>query len=383
MIYLDNAATTFPKSEKVYQTMDDVNRRLAVNAGRGSYALAREATALIQKTKKCLADMVKADGMAEIVFTASATLAFNAIIGGINWQGDEVVYVSPYEHNAVMRTLYGYHKKYHFSIRELPLCEDLSIDLERMSYLFAQTPPQILFLNMVSNVTGYVLPTDEIVACAKQYKCNVILDAAQALGMVPIDLREIGADFLVFAGHKALGGPFGVGGFIRQGSYQLHPVLYGGTGSNSLALDMPEGEEGFEPGSPNIVAIAGLYAALEEIRDGTVRKNNWEKEKHKRKILVDGLSRLSSVKIYGTSVDERQAGIVSINLEGYRADELGMLLDEDYGIAVRTGYHCAPLIHRYLNDEIYGGTVRISLGHFTTPEDVQELITALQELEEM
>lgn len=384
MIYLDNAATTFPKSEKVYRAMDNANRHLAFNAGRGSYALAQRAAELIQDTRSSLLTVAGAEKDAtEVVFTASATLALNAIIGGIHWTGEETVYVSPYEHNAVMRTLRGYREKYSFAIRELPVKEDtLEIDIDKIPYLFAQIPPQYVIVNMVSNVTGYVLPVEAVTACAKQYDATVILDGAQALGSIPLNLRELNADFLVFAGHKAIGGPFGIGGYIHQGKRRLQPFLYGGTGSNSLMLDMPEGVEGYEPGSPNIVAIAGLYTALTEIADENVRQANWEKEQYMVRTLRQKLQQIPGLYLYGAPDEDRQAGILSVNLEGYRADEVGNLLDADYSIAVRTGYHCAPLIHKHLRDETYGGTVRISPGRFTTEDDLQKAVDALRDLAE-
>lgn len=384
MIYLDNAATTFPKSEEVYRAMDDANRHLAVNAGRGSYALARKAAEMIQNTREALLAVAGAEKIAaEVVFTASATIAFNAIIGGLHWTGEETVYVSPYEHNAVMRTLRGYQKKFFFSIRELPLKEDtLEIDVDKTKFMFAQTPPQYVIVNMVSNVTGYALPVETVAACAKQYDATVILDGAQALGSIPVNLKSLNADFLVFAGHKAIGGPFGIGGYIHQGNSRLQPFLYGGTGSNSLMLDMPEGVDGYEPGSPNIVAIAGLYTALMGIREEKVRRTNWEKEQHMVRTLRQKLQQIPGLRLYGAPKEDRQAGILSVNLEGYRADEVGNLLDADYGIAVRTGYHCAPLIHKHLRDETYGGTVRISPGRFTTEDDLQKAADALRELAE-
>lgn len=381
MVYLDNAATTFPKSERVYQAMEEAGRRLGVNAGRGSYALAREAASLISDTREKLLQAAGASRPAEAVLTASATLAFNAIIGGIDWNREDVVYVSPYEHNAVIRTLAGYRKKYGFTIRELPVFrESLEIDSDKTAYLFAKQPPTYLFLNMVSNVTGYILPVEKLCALTKQYKGMVVLDGAQALGSVPVDLRNTDADFLVFAGHKALGGPFGIGGYLNLGQHRLRHVFYGGTGSNSLDAEMPEGIEGYEPGSPDIVAVAGLHAALEEISDPVLRQENRIKEQKKTGFLVSQLSQIPGLTLYSAPHTEKQAGILSVNLEGYRAGEVGKLLDEDFDIAVRTGYHCAPLIHSYLGDEMFGGTVRISIGRFSTEEEMQKICDALWEL---
>lgn len=418
-VYLDNAATTLRKPESVYRAMEEALRHGSVNAGRGSYALAQEAERQITATKDLLKRIVKAEQAAEVVFTASATLAFNAIIGGMDWQQEDVVYVTPYEHNAVMRTLHGYQKQYGFQITELPLeSGTLAIDLQKTEYLFAKTPPTHLFLNMISNVTGYVLPAAELCRRAHSYGCITILDGAQALGTLPVSMKELDADFLVFAGHKALCGPFGIGGYINAYRRKLKHFFLGGTGSASLNLEMPEETEGFEPGSPNIVAIRGLQAALEDLMDGEqprgteetvdvaerqnaerqkdveewqnaeVLQNEkrllqfWREEQSRISYLKKQLLTLDGLQLYAAPTEQTQAGILSINLEGYKAQELGRILDEDYNIAVRTGYHCAPLIHKHLQDEGYVGTVRISIGRFTEEEELRRVVEVLRELAE-
>lgn len=379
--YLDHAATTFPKPEIVYRAMDDANRNFCVNAGRGSYALAQKAAALIQDTKRKIIHITDAAESAEVVFTASATLAFNIVIGGMDWKQGDVVYVTPYEHNAVMRTLYGYQRKCGFQIKELPLTVDnLAVDMEKTAYFFAKQPPDYLFVNLVSNVTGYILPTEQLCRMAAAYKCVTVLDGAQALGSIPVSLRELEADFLVFAGHKSLCGPLGAGGYVNEKRRYLKHVLFGGTGSDSLNPAMPDSNEGYEPGSPNITAIAGLHAALDEIGTPESRQKLWREEQRKTAYLLTELRKIPGMVVYGASDENKQAGIVSVNLEGYTAQELGMLLDEDYDIAVRTGYHCAPLIHKYLHNKEYLGTLRISIGRTTGYEDLDRIVKALREL---
>lgn len=383
MIYLDNAATTLRKPEEVYRRMDYVNRRLSVNAGRGSYALAREAAEIIEDTRRLMRKITGAEEVAEVVFTSSATLALNSIIGGIPWRKEDVIYVSPYEHNAVMRTLYGYQRQTGYRIAELPLLsESGEIDLEQTEYLFSQQPPVGLFLTCVSNVTGYILPVRELADMGKQYGSIVVADSAQALGAIPVSAAELPADFLVFAGHKGLHGPFGVGGFLRLTGQKLKNCIFGGTGSDSLNMEMPAGTAGLEPGSPNITAIAGLQAALEDCLSAGTPEKSRKQEKELMERLITGLEALPGVTVYKAPDREHQAGVVSINLEGYQAGETGLLLDEDYGIAVRTGYHCAPLIHKYLKDEAYGGTVRISVDRYTEETDVGALLAAVRELGE-
>ena len=216
MIYLDNAATTFPKPENVYVAMDEANRRMAVNAGRGSYKLAREASALINETKKELRALVHADSSSAVVFTSSITIALNQIINGINWIEGVTVYVSPYEHNAVARTIHRVSKEININVKQIPLNkETLEIDLEKMKYDFSKEKPFAVICTHVSNVTGYILPVKEIFEEAKRYNAITVLDTAQSLGLIELNTKQMPVDIIGFAGHKCLYGPFGIGGFIN------------------------------------------------------------------------------------------------------------------------------------------------------------------------
>lgn len=389
IIYLDNAATTYPKPESVYQKMDEVNRGLAVNAGRGSYALAKKATDLIEDARKELLCLVNGTEVAEVVFSPSATSALNQIIGGMPWKKEDIVYVSPFEHNAVMRPLHHMQKQYGFSIEEMPFSENSGgIDLEKLQYQFSGKKPTVVFMTHCSNVTGYVLPISKICEIAKTYDAVTVVDASQSLGLLPIDLKKMKIDFLIFAGHKNLYGPFGVGGFVMRHKIQgqkceayLMPYLCGGTGSDSLNLEMPEAAPArYEAASSNIIAIAGLVAALEVLQDNK-RQLYEEKERADTECLVEGLKRIRDVKLYCPGKEEH-VGIIAFNIEGYQASDVGMLLDEDYGIAVRTGYHCAPLIHKYLQDQSYAGVVRVSVGRFTTKEEIEGFLRAVAEIAE-
>lgn len=379
-IYLDNAATTFPKPESVYEALDKANRHLAVNAGRGSYALAKQASEVIAETKNEIKKLANADDVAEVVFTASATLACNQIFGGIDWKKEDVVYVSPYEHNAVMRVLHGMQERYKFEIEELAMDDStLELDLTRVEYQFAKKSPSAVVMSHVSNVLGYVLPIEEIANLAVEYGAIVVVDGAQALGLVPVNLRKLKVDFYIFAGHKTMYGPFGVGGFVNCSGKILRPFLAGGTGSDSLNLEMSvDSVAGMEPGSPNIVAIAGLLAALQE--EG---REKWCLEEQKlTAYLIQQLDDIPDVSVYRIADSLRQVGIVSFNINGYKAEEVGMILDEDYHIAVRTGYQCAPLIHEHLHSKAYAGVVRASVGMFTTKDEIDCLIQAVREIAE-
>lgn len=380
-IYLDNAATTFPKPESVYTEMDYVNRNLAVNTGRGSYSLARKATEIIDRTREKALKLIKGKDVADIVLTPSATIAMNVIIGGLDWSGADICYVSPFEHNAVMRPLHLISEKYGFDLIELPLkSETLEIDFEKMEYMFSMNPPTKVFATHISNVTGYILPVKEITEMAKKYNSQVIIDASQSLGLLDINMNNLMADFIAFAGHKNLYGPFGTSGFFVRKGTKINPFISGGTGSDSLNLNMPKTIPAMlEPASPNIVAVAGMEAALDETIG---RISDFEaKEKELTEYLVKGLEKIENITTY-LPLEDSHIGIVAFNIEGYKAEDVGTILDQDYHIAVRTGYHCAPLIHKYLMDIEKGGVVRASVGRYTTRDDIEKLLEAVEELSE-
>lgn len=377
MIYLDNAATTFPKPERVYTALETANRELSFNAGRGSYKAARAASAIIDDTKNRLLSLFHVTGYADIVFTPSVTHALNQVLNGLDLTGNSVIYVSPYEHNAVARTVYQLSVNSGASVKMLPLTKDLQIDLEKAKYQFSINSPSVVILNALSNVTGYILPVAEIFLMAKEYGAITVLDAAQAAGLIDLDMPALNADVLCFAGHKTLMGPFGIGGFLIKHGITLKKVLTGGTGSASLTLDMPEEAPGrYEASSTNVVAIAGLNASLKGLDINEHRKTLRELTEY----LLEALNGIPSVNLMGTFDTDKTLGIVSFVVEGYQSDEVGIILDDEYDIAVRTGYHCAPYIHDYLGDKPYHGTIRIGIGQFNTKEDIDALISAIKSL---
>ncbi len=379
-LYFDNASTTYPKPEPVYQAMEDANRRLAVNAGRGSYCLAKEAFQLIEATREEICRMVNGNPIAEAVLTPSATIACNQVLGGIGWKHEDVVYVTPFEHNAVMRVLFHLQKTYGFTVEELAVHpESLEMDKEKIKYQFLKNPPTALVMAHVSNVTGYAIPWEEIAKLAESSHPTVIVDGSQALGLLPVQLKNQNVDFYIFAGHKTLYGPLGIGGYVNNRGKRLNPVLFGGTGSDSLNMELDLGDvKGYEPGSMNIVSAAGLYAAIRDLPQAEMVRRLQE-EQRLRRWLAGQLGRIPGVSLY-PPVSHGATGILSLNIEGYQAQDVGALLDEEYHIAVRTGYHCAPLVHKYLKDREYGGTVRVSLGRFTTEKELGQLIGALEEI---
>lgn len=377
MIYLDNAATTYPKPEEVYKKIDWANRNIAVNAGRGSYKVAQEASQLIENTRRLIIELVHGVGIERTVLLPSATIALNVILNGLSFSNGDIIYVSPYEHNAVARTLNRISNIKNVHIEELPLKENLEIDIDKVRYLFMKNKPKCVCCTHVSNVTGYILPVKEIFEEAKEYGAITVMDASQSLGVIDIDVKTYKADFIAFAGHKTLYGPFGVAGFIYNSAVPLESFIVGGTGSESLNLDMPKQvPEKYEPASKNIVAIAGLNEALTVLD----RCNNYQKEKALSEYAIEKLAKMKNVILYVPENKEQHIGVISFNVKGYKSDDIGTILDEDFDIAVRTGYHCAPYIHKYLDDEKYLGTVRVGLGQYNTKTDIDQLVDAISEL---
>ena len=275
------------------------------------------------------------------------------------------------------RTVEHVATKLNIKVIELPLNEKLEIDIEKMKYLFSKNRPNYLFCTHVSNVTGYILPVKEIFAEAKKYNSITVLDSAQSMGLIAIDCRTIGADIIAFAGHKTLYGPLGIGGFINISNIKLGVFITGGTGSDSLNLDMPDSVEGrYEAASSNILAIKGLNVAFDNLDQELILN----KERELTEKLIQELQSIKNVRVISPYDKENRVGIVSIILENYNSDDVGMILDEDYDIAVRTGYHCAPYIHKFMNDLDKLGTVRISLGRYNTVEDIEKIISAIKEI---
>lgn len=379
MIYLDNAATTYPKPERVYKALDDANRKRAFNAGRGSYKVAKECSKMIDDAKKAILMLLHGRGNESVAFTPSITIALNEILNGITFIKGDYIFLSPYEHNAIVRTANQICKRTGAIIELLPVKEDtLEIDIEKTKYLFASKTPKCVCCTAISNVTGYILPYNEVFAVAKNYKAITVLDTAQALGLIDVDIKKCKVDFVAFAGHKALYGPLGIGGFVDVNNIPLKEFIVGGTGSDSLNLEMPlESPYKYESASPNIVAVAGLMAAIEEVRLGTENIP----EKVLLEYLIDKFADNEKITMYLPPKDKR-IGILSFNLEGYKAEDVGLILDEDFDIAVRTGYHCAPFVHDILEDKKSLGTVRVGIGRYNFQKDIDVLVDAIRELSE-
>lgn len=388
MIYLDNAATTYPKPEEVYEKMDMLAREMSVNAGRGSYELARKATGVINGTRAKIADFFGAEDVNDVVFASSATEAANRVLLGYDFKENMTVYVSPYEHNAVMRTLEAVRKKTGIQIKLLATDNKGYLDIEEIEYQFMCDEPDFVCINMASNVTGYILPFEKIAHMAKEYEAVVFADAAQAAGNIKINLKETDIDILIFAGHKSLYGLFGVGGFatnsrIFERDKKLNPVIFGGNGEDSLNLGLPEtGISKYEVGSLNVPAIGALKCGIDSIKSdfNEIRQH----EDKMFRYLLEEIEKMDGIIIFQKPETEEEfenhIAVISTAFEKYASDDAGTILDGEYNIAVRTGYHCAPLVHDVIGSKKYGGTIRISIGRYTTKEDIDRLVSAFEDM---
>lgn len=376
MIYLDNAATTFPKPEEVYLALDKANREYGFNSGRGSYKKAKDISRIIDETREEIGACIGIDKN-KVIFSTSATEALNIIIFGLDWMEGDNVYVSPFEHNSVMRPLYEVQKRYGINIIQIPFNKQTwELEKEEFYDMLLLSKPKCIICSSKSNVTGYNLPIKEIFETSKKFNAINILDASQAFGVNKLISSE-NTDFIVFAGHKSLYASFGIAGFVNINSLFLKAYIFGGTGSDSLNLEMPKtGSNHLEAGSKNIVAIYGLHESIKWVK----KTNIEEKEKELFNYLYRSLIKNKKIIIYVPQKIEKCCGILSFNVQGYMPEDVGNILDEEFEICVRTGYHCCPYIHEFIGSKEYNGTIRVSLNYFNTTEDIDKLIEALNTL---
>lgn len=377
-IYLDNAATTFPKPQMVINAMNHCMVNGCVNTGRAVYELAQKGDQLIAETRLKVSNLLGFD-YGEIIFAPSATLALNQILFGLDWKKGDVVYTTPLEHNSVMRPLEQLVNKLGIKILQLHLDPvTLQYDMNEIEKMFFNSPPTAIIMSHVSNVCGNVTPIEEIAIKAKVYDSTVIVDGAQAGPLLPVKNSKY-IDFYVFSGHKTFYGPLGIAGFWYSKKRELKPYLFGGTGSHSEFLLMPEElPYKYEVGSHNIVAITGLNAACDWIKEVGYIKII-EHEQALMDILIDSLSDVEEIRLFISKNKGNQTGILSLTIDGYTSQEIATILDQEFNIAVRAGLHCTPMAHSFFNT-LPKGTVRVSLGYFNTIEDVQALTNAIEKI---
>jgi len=367
--YFDNAATTFPKPEAVYQFLDSFYRECGVNVGRGQHKLAAKAAALVADTRKRLLELNHCPAHS-VVFRPSATEALNITLHGVIDRDNLNIYLTPFEHNAVVRPINHIAQTFRLNIYTLVFNKGESrYDIDAIRAQFAKNKPDIVIASHASNVCGAIVPFREIFSLSKRYGAVNVVDMCQTMGLIDTDISSEVIDYTVFAAHKMLYGSLGLGGFICKSNSYLPPLLYGGTGVDSASLLMPDAlPDRFEAGSQNIHAIAGLYAALNWIKETGIEVI-YEKERENHHRLLDIFKKHDNISVVGGM--EESIGVISCRFDGYSADDIGRFLSER-NIAVRSGLHCAPGAHRFLGT-FPAGTVRFSAGYFNDNVDFEQL----------
>ncbi|MBZ9607993.1 aminotransferase class V-fold PLP-dependent enzyme [Clostridium estertheticum] len=377
MIYLDNAATSFPKPVAVYSEVLRCMENYAANPGRGSHDMAVEASSKIMDTRQELSEFFNIPNLLNIIFTCNATQALNIGIKGILKPGDHVI-SSIIEHNSVLRPL-NYLSGKGITFTLLGVDENGYLNINNLKKKICRNTKAII-INHTSNVLGTVQDIRSIGEIAKGAGIIFMVDASQSAGVIPIDVACDNIDLLAFPGHKGLYGPQGTGGLYIREDIELDSFIQGGTGSESFSMRQPDFlPDRFESGTLNTPGIAGLCAGIRFIRKVGI-ENIRKHEIMLVEYLVKELSKLSYIKIYGGCDYKNRGAVVSLAIDNIDVSEVGEFLNKK-GIAVRTGFHCAPLIHGIIGTN-RKGTVRISPGYFNNLDDIEKLIKALKDIHE-
>lgn len=379
-IYLDNAATSFPKPECVYDAVDKYNRENGRAVGRGSSDLGQELQQTVDRCRFRAAQVLGAAAKEQIVFTLNCTDSLNMILHGLLTPGDHVV-SSVAEHNSVLRPL-----------RHLESTRDVNltlVDVDDAGFFDAadvekavRPETQLVILQHASNVTGAIQPIKDVAAIADKHSVSFAIDAAQTAGHVSLNVEQLGADFVACSGHKGLMGPLGTGLLYvaPEQENDLIPIRQGGTGSRSEVDTQPESmPDRYESGNHNAPGLVGLDAALGFLLETGVD----ELRRHEVALaerLCEGMRSIPSLTLYSSDDRNRHTGVVSLTSELYTSDELALLLSQHFGIDTRSGLHCTPGIHRRLGTIERQGTVRLSVGFQTTQDDIDAVIDALQQV---
>lgn len=379
MIYLDHAATSWPKPPEVLRAMYHFLETAGGNPGRSGHRLSIEAGRIVYDTREVIAQLFHAPDPLRVLFAPNATFALNQALYGLLAPGDRVITTS-IEHNSVMRPLRDLEQR-GVQLTVVPCAPDGSLELEPLAKAL-QGGARLLVLNHASNVTGTITPVAQAAALAHQAGALVLLDAAQTAGVLPIDLPALGIDLLAFTGHKALYGPPGTGGLVLAGGFDpawLNPLVRGGTGSRSEYEEQPTMlPDKFESGTPNGVGIAGLGAGVRWVLAQSIDAIRAHEMSLTGQLLA-GLAELSQVRIYGPRSAIKQTATVSFTINGGHVSDIGLRLDEEYDILCRVGLHCSPATHRTIGT-FPEGTVRLALGWSNSAAEVDAVLRAIGKL---
>ncbi|MEW5993820.1 MAG: aminotransferase class V-fold PLP-dependent enzyme [Candidatus Zixiibacteriota bacterium] len=381
LVYLDNAATTWPKPESVYSYMIDFGRRCGVNPGRSGFDRAIEAGDIVEQLRGCLTRFFGGDPAhpERLCFCYNATDALNLIIQGLLSSGDHVV-TTNVEHNSVIRPVNHLVRDGGVTATFVPFDEQGFVDPDDIKKAIKPNT-KLVVVNHGSNVIGTVQPVKEIGAICRERGVIFCIDTAQTAGRHPIDMEEMNVDVLAFTGHKSLMGTTGIGGLCVGSDIDIRHTRSGGTGVRSAyPYHLDEYPYRMEFGTPNVMGIASLWAGQEWIAGQGGVEAIHACEMALAKKLVEGFRNIDGVVMYCCNTLENHIPTVTMNVEGLEAGDVGIMLDVDFDIATRTGLHCAPLVHQQIGTiDIHGG-VRFSIGPFNTEEHIDAAISAVSEI---
>ncbi len=379
VIYLDNAATSWPKPPEVAAAMTHFIMHIGANPGRSGHRLSIEAARTVYAAREAVAALFGAPDPLRVVFGHNVTEALNLALFGLLRAGQHVI-TSSMEHNSVMRPLRALEQQ-GVALSVVPCSSQGLLDPDDIARAIRPNTVMIV-LNHASNVVGTLLPVAEVGAIARQHGLLLLLDAAQTGGALPIDMEALAVDLLAFTGHKALLGPTGTGGLVigeRVDETRLRPLKYGGTGSRSERESQPEFLPDLcESGTPNAAGLAGLSAGIAWVRARGVESIRAHEIALTRRLL-EGLRDIEGVTVYSTADAHQQVATVSFNIAGLEPSEVGLRLDERYGILCRVGLHCAPSAHRTIGT-FPAGTVRFGLSIWNTVDEVDAALEAVRAL---
>ncbi|MCX5801393.1 MAG: aminotransferase class V-fold PLP-dependent enzyme [Candidatus Eisenbacteria bacterium] len=380
LIYLDNAATSFPKPEEVYTFMDGFYRKYGVNPGRSGYDLCMEAGEIVETTRKMLTEFFNGDDPDRLCFSYNSTDALNLIVSGMLQKGDHAI-TTTIEHNSVLRPLYHQQMSAGVEVDHVPFDERGFVDPDDFSRKFKKNT-RLVIVNHASNVIGTVQPVKEIGKRCREKGIPFAIDASQSAGKVPIDVEDMNVDVVAFTGHKSLLGPTGIGGLYVGKGIEIRHSRAGGTGVRSaVRTHLFEYPYRLEYGTLNTLGVAGLHAGMSWLKQKGLQ-NIHEHEMKLAALLRDGLKRIDGVTLYCQDDLTDHISVLLFNIDGLEALDTGTMLDVDHNIACRTGLHCAPLVHEQLGiDKIHGG-VRFGVGPFNTEEHIRAAIQAVGEIAE-
>lgn len=379
LIYVNNAATTWPKPEIVYETVDECFRNLA-SPDRTHSEEGERGAQLMNTSRAEVAEFFGIENPSRLAFVPSCTYALNLAIQGLNWSDGDEAMMSGLEHHAVSRPIRKVAREHHVKFHVLPYQINEPIDLNFAEEKLKAGKVRLVACTMASNVTGDILPVKELGQLAKRYGAVFLVDAAQSAGAIPVDVEELGADMLSFAGHKGLFGPPGIGGlFVREG-IQLNTLCEGGTGKDSGAHDMSSSfPSSYEVGTHNLLGIVGVTAGVRWVKQagiGAIRQHENRLAEH----FIKHVRELPGVKIYGSDRPEQRTAVVSMTMEGVTPQDTAKWLSETHGVATRAGYHCAPLAHETIGTLPGPGTLRLSFGFSNSLEEVDTILEYLAEV---